>query len=89
MNQYTLDDLKALLQDYAEQDELSDINLDVDIEEVPFSTLGYDSLALFNVICQVEVQTGVQLNYDQIASAKTPRVLLKMINEALVSEPNN
>lgn len=81
MAKFGLDDLVAALRECAGEDET--VDLDGDIRDVPFDTLGYDSLALFNTVSQVEREHAISLPDDVVSTVKTPGMLLDLINEAL------
>ncbi|MFC5183737.1 acyl carrier protein [Actinomadura harenae] len=78
METFTLAGLTAKLRECAGETETAD--LDGDIHDVPFSALGYDSLALLNTVASIEREHGVGLDDDAVAKAETPRQLLDMIN---------
>ncbi len=83
MSKFNLDDLVRLLRDSAGEDDL--VDLDGDIIDVPFDTLGYDSLALFNLIGHVQREYDVRLEDEVVTQAKTPRDMLNLVNEALTA----
>lgn len=81
MDRLTLDELKNLLRDCAGVEE--GVDLDGDVIDVPFSVLGYDSLALLQTTGVIESDYGCTLDEDAVEEAETPRALLVLINEAL------
>lgn len=85
MAELTLDELKQILREGAGEDE--SVDLSGDVLDVPFMTLGYDSLALLETAGRVERTYGVTLVDDAVSEAETPRLLLDLINEALVDVP--
>lgn len=73
-------DLARMLRESAGEDE--GVDLDGDVQDVPFVELGYDSLALLQVTGQVSRELGVALSEEDIVDADTPRSLLALINAA-------
>ncbi|MFI6152967.1 acyl carrier protein [Kitasatospora sp. NPDC051170] len=76
----TLTDLTRMLRECAGEEE--GIDLDGDVIDTPFIELGYDSLALLQVIGQVQREYGVIIPDDAVVDAETPRALLQLINGA-------
>jgi len=78
VKELTLDDLKDALRAAAGEAE----NLDdpADLLEVPFSELGYDSLAVMETTAQVERMLGIELPEEETAELKTPREYLDFVN---------
>ncbi|MGK5627323.1 acyl carrier protein [Streptomyces sp. URMC 123] len=74
----TLADLTRMLRESAGEEEGVDLNGDV--LDTPFIELGYDSLALLQVIGQVQREYGVRIPDDAVVDAETPRALLELIN---------
>ncbi|MYW65840.1 actinorhodin polyketide synthase [Streptomyces sp. SID8379] len=85
MAELTLDELKQILREGAGEDE--SVDLSGDVLDVPFIDLGYDSLALLETAGRIERTYGVTLVDDAVSEAETPRLLLDLINEALVDVP--
>lgn len=85
MAELTLDELKQILREGAGEDE--SVDLSGDVLDVPFMILGYDSLALLETAGRIERTYGVTLVDDAVSEAETPRLLLDLINEALVDVP--
>jgi act minimal PKS acyl carrier protein len=77
MRKIELPDLVELLRKSAGEDEFAD--LDGDIRETPFLELGYDSLALLQLIAEIQRQYGVELD-DDILVAETPGEFLGLVN---------
>jgi act minimal PKS acyl carrier protein len=82
MKELTLDTLIAILRTSAGEEE--DIDLGGDITDVSFTDLGYDSLAMLETTGRIQLEYGVQLDDDALASADTPRLFLAAVNQALV-----
>jgi acyl carrier protein len=76
----TLEEFKQALLEAAGQGE---VDLGGDILDVEFQELGYDSIALLETSGRLERRFGVSFDDDTIASARTPRALLGLINEQL------
>lgn len=85
MAELTLDELKQILREGAGEDE--SVDLSGDVLDVPFMILGYDSLALLETAGRIERTYGVTLVDDAVSEAETPRLLLDLINEALIDVP--
>ncbi|MEU5538116.1 acyl carrier protein [Streptomyces sp. NPDC020362] len=56
------------------------IDLDGDVIDTPFIELGYDSLALLQVIGQVQREYGITIPDDAVVDAETPGAMLALIN---------
>ncbi|HET6636345.1 MAG TPA: acyl carrier protein [Streptomyces sp.] len=78
-NVMELADLTALLRECAGEDEA--VDLDGDVLDSEFTELGYDSLALLQVIGRIQRDYGVVVP-DDAAAAETPRALLELVNTA-------
>lgn len=76
----TIDDLRRILRECA--GETDGVDLDGDILDVEFEALGYDSLALLETAGQLGHEYGVELDDEVATSARTPRDLLKVVNDA-------
>jgi act minimal PKS acyl carrier protein len=81
VNPFTLADLRRTLLAGAGADEA--VDLDGDIEDVEFDDLGYDSIALLETTSRIERERGVSLDEDSVATAKTPRELIDLVNAQL------
>ncbi|WP_210589298.1 acyl carrier protein [Streptomyces sp. GESEQ-35] len=81
MNRLELTDLKTLLRECAGEEE--GVDLDGDILDVPFSELGYDSLAVLQTTGRIERDFEVLLDEEAVDEAETPRAYLELINRAL------
>lgn len=79
MKELTLDGLKDALRAAAGEAESLD-DTSADLLEVPFSELGYDSLAVMETTAQVERTFGVELPEEEAAELKTPREYLEFVN---------
>lgn len=86
MSQLTFDDLKQILVQCAgESGEAGSASLGTDVLDVPFTDLGYDSLALLETAAVIEQRFGVPLSDEDVSGAQTPRQFLDLVN-APVSE---
>ncbi|GGU59262.1 acyl carrier protein [Streptomyces lavendofoliae] len=74
----TLADLTRMLRESAGEEE--GIDLDGDVIDTPFMDLGYDSLALLQVIGQIQREYGIAIPDDAVVDAETPGALLALIN---------
>lgn len=82
-NELTLEELVGRLSSCADRDAAVEVDLGGDVADVPLEDLGFDSLAVFNVVSELGRDCGVTLSYDEIAQARTPQGLVKLVNEAL------
>nr|QVQ68797.1 mmyS [uncultured bacterium] len=53
-----------------------------DLMDTPFSVIGYDSLAMLETASRLEREYGVTLSDADVNDAKTPRLLLQLVNAA-------
>ncbi|GLW54340.1 acyl carrier protein [Kitasatospora phosalacinea] len=83
----SLEDLVTVLRESAGEDE--EVDLSGDIADVPFSDLGYDSLALLETAGRVQRQYGIVLDDEAMAAAETPRLFLTAVNEVLCGAASN
>ncbi|MDN3295367.1 acyl carrier protein [Streptomyces ficellus] len=74
----TLADLTRMLRESAGEEE--GVDLDGDVIDTPFMDLGYDSLALLQVIGQIQREYGIEIPDDAVVDAETPGALLALIN---------
>lgn len=75
---FTLDDLRRILREGAGTDE--EVDLDGDILDEEFTTLGYDSLALLETSARITRERQLELDDDVITAARTPRDLINAVN---------
>ncbi|MFE1596546.1 acyl carrier protein [Nocardia sp. NPDC058705] len=85
MTDFTLDDLKRVMRECAGEDESVDLN--GDILDAPFEDLGYDSLALLETATRIERERGLSVPEEMLIEAKTPRMLLDIVNSPAHGEP--
>ncbi|MER5531762.1 acyl carrier protein [Streptomyces sp. NPDC002677] len=81
-HEFTIDDLKRILREGAGADE--GVDLDGDIIDTDFESLGYESLAMLETGGRIEREFGVTLDDDTLTDAKTPRALIESVNALLV-----
>lgn len=72
----TLDDLLRIFEAVAGADE--SVNLDGDIIDIEFTELGYDSIAVLEVVGHVRRQYGISVEEDALADVHTPGGLLDL-----------
>ncbi|MCX4602867.1 acyl carrier protein [Streptomyces anulatus] len=80
---FTIDDLKSILREGAGADE--GVDLDGDILDAEFDALGYESLAMLETAGRIEREYGISLDEEIFADARTPRVLIALVNGQLPS----
>jgi act minimal PKS acyl carrier protein len=80
-HEFTLDDLKRILREGAGADE--GVDLDGDIIDTDFESLGYESLAMLETGGRIEREFGVTLDDDTLTEARTPRALIESVNALL------
>lgn len=81
MSQLTLDDLREIMIAAAGEDDGVDLTLE--ILDIPFTELGFDSLAMLETVTLVKRRTGVAIADDELDSVSTPRALLVKVNTSL------
>ncbi|QXE35949.1 acyl carrier protein [Streptomyces sp. GMY02] len=74
----TLADLTRMLRESAGEEE--GVDLDGDVLDTSFIDLGYDSLALLQVIGLIQREYGITIPDDAVADAETPGALLALVN---------
>lgn len=79
--EFTADDLKRILREGAGADE--GVDLDGDILDIDFESLGYESLAMLETGSRIEREFGVTLGDETLTDARTPRALIEAVNGAL------
>jgi act minimal PKS acyl carrier protein len=81
MEELTLARLVELTRVYAGESEEG--ALDGDVIDVVFGNLGYDSVALLEVMSQIKHQYGIDLADDTVGTAKTLRQVLEKVNQVI------
>ncbi|MFG1666843.1 acyl carrier protein [Streptomyces sp. Y7] len=87
MREFTLDDLVDLTRTYAGESEEG--ALDGDIVDVLFTHLGYDSVALMEVLSHIKHEYGIDLAEEAVDALKTPRAVIEKVNEVIRSQSGN
>ncbi|GAA0900871.1 acyl carrier protein [Streptomyces thermoalcalitolerans] len=77
----SIDDFTRILRESAGEDEA--VDLSGDIADLPFTDLGYDSLALLEVAGRIARDYGVALPDEVLDGAETPRAFVDLVNAAL------
>ena len=80
MELFTFDELTTYLRAAVGDDDA--VDLGGDIVDVPFTDLGFDSLALIDTVSKIELRYRVSLPEDAAAAA-TPGELLRLVQQAL------
>ncbi|MFA3873254.1 acyl carrier protein [Streptomyces sp. MMCC 100] len=81
-HEFTLDDLKRILREGAGADD--GIDLDGDIVDTDFESLGYESLAMLETSGRIEREFDIILDDETLTDARTPRELIAAVNAVLV-----
>ncbi|MGW0499657.1 acyl carrier protein [Streptomyces sp. NPDC003007] len=81
-HEFTVCDLKRILREGAGADE--SVDLDGEILDIDFESLGYESLAMLETGGRIEREFDVTLDDDTLTDARTPRALIEAVNGALV-----
>ncbi|GAA3983912.1 acyl carrier protein [Streptomyces sp. NBC_01352] len=76
----TLNDLVRVLTECAGADE--DVALTAQKLDVPFTDLGYDSLALLETAALMKQRFGATLTDEDVTEIETPREFLDRVNHA-------
>ncbi|WP_328445656.1 acyl carrier protein [Streptomyces sp. NBC_00386] len=79
--EFTLSDLRTILLEAAGADD--GVDLDGDIADSDFQDLGYESLALLETAGRIERRYGISLDEEAFDNARTPRVLIDLVNTHL------
>jgi act minimal PKS acyl carrier protein len=87
VREFTLEDLVDLTRTHA--GEAEEGVLDGDIVDVLFTHLGYDSVALMEVLSQIKHQFGIDLADDAVEGMRTPRAVIEKVNEVIRSQGDN
>ncbi|MFD9393532.1 phosphopantetheine-binding protein [Streptomyces sp. NPDC060000] len=80
---FTIDDLKRILHTSAGVPE--GVDFDGDILDIAFDSLGYESLALLETCGSIEREFEVSIDDDALTITDTPRTLLRLVNDQLVT----
>ncbi|GAA3882043.1 acyl carrier protein [Saccharothrix violaceirubra] len=77
MTEFALRDLTRILKSCAGVDDA--VDLDGPVADTAFEDLGYDSLALFELVGRVRREYGVELPDEAVAEMATPRAAVDYI----------
>ncbi|MEU8685755.1 acyl carrier protein [Streptomyces sp. NPDC048611] len=80
--EFTVEDLKRILLEGAGADE--GVDLDSDILDTDFESLGYESLALLETAGRIEREFGITLDDEVFVDNPTPRALVAAVNAQLL-----
>lgn len=78
MGEFTLDELRGIMRTCAGVED--GVDLDGAIDDVPFADLGYDSLAVLEMVGRVERTYGIPLTDDAVSAMPTPGKAVDFIN---------
>lgn len=79
---FTEDDLRRVIRATVGVDD--SVDLDGDILDLPFTDLGYDSLAVLEVANRIQKEFPVSVPDDAVGDLETPRHVINYVNEQLV-----
>jgi act minimal PKS acyl carrier protein len=78
MGDFSMTELKEIMRTSAGV--LEEVDLDADIADIEFDDLGYDSLAVLELVSQVGRRYGVSIPDDAIAEMPTPASAVRYLN---------
>ncbi|WP_026361527.1 acyl carrier protein [Amycolatopsis nigrescens] len=81
MAEFTTDDLRRIIRATVGVDD--SVDLDGDILDVPFTDLGYDSLAVLEVANKIEKELAVSVPDGAVGDMETPRDTIDYVNRQL------
>jgi minimal PKS acyl carrier protein len=58
----------------------------VDTLDVPFTEIGYDSLALMETAARISQRTGIPVDDEELLVAETPRQMLDLFNRTMTPQ---
>ncbi|HCI1651760.1 TPA: hypothetical protein NOE00_002110 [Pseudomonas aeruginosa] len=79
MQKLDIKTLMEFLKNSGEQDESSKVSITEEHADFRFDDLGFDSLALLNVVEHLRHSHRLAITYDEAVTAETPRELLRII----------
>ncbi|GGL01880.1 actinorhodin polyketide synthase acyl carrier protein [Sphaerisporangium melleum] len=83
MTTFTLDDMRRIMGGCAGVPE--SLDLADDIGEIPFTDLGYDSLAVLEMAARIQQELGVRIPDDAVDEMKTPQAAVDYVNRRLAA----
>ncbi|MFI6823842.1 acyl carrier protein [Micromonospora sp. NPDC050187] len=81
MREMSLNDLTRVIRATVGVDD--SVDLTADIHDTLFTDLGYDSLALLEVVNQLEKEFSASVPEEKISDLRTPRELIGFVNSQL------
>lgn len=81
MTDFTLDDLRSIMRGSAGEDE--SVNLDGAIADSSFTDLGYDSLAVLEIMSQLAQRYGIRIPEEDAAELVTPAQAVTYVNSRM------
>jgi act minimal PKS acyl carrier protein len=83
--EFTMDDLVEILQSSIGVDD--GLSFDAGLADVPFTEVGYDSLALLELASQLQRRYGLTLpDAEALERLQTPRLAVEYVNDALAAK---
>ncbi|MFJ8043435.1 acyl carrier protein [Kitasatospora sp. NPDC096147] len=79
----SIDEFTQILRESAGEDD--GVDLTGDVADVPFTELGYDSLALLEVAGRITRDYGVVLPDEDLDGVDTPRAFVELVNSTLAT----
>jgi minimal PKS acyl carrier protein len=79
MQELTLNELRTVMRGCVGADDT--VDLDGDIAEVPFDGLGYDSLAVLEIVVSLQDTWQVHIPDEAIDELRTPAALIDYVNQ--------
>lgn len=79
MSVLTIDDFKTILRVVAGDDD--SIDLSADVTDTPLADLGYDSLAILEIVAVVQQRYGITVPDDSTERMTTPGEAVAYLNE--------
>ncbi len=93
MTMFTLDDVRRIMHSCAgvpdgRYDGRAGASADIgeDTADVPFTELGYDSLAMLEMAAHVQQEFGIRIPDDAIEEMTTPRAAVDYVNRRFAGE---
>lgn len=82
MNRFTVAELKQTIAKCLGTESVSE--LDSDSIDTNFADLGYDSLAVYEVMTRLQDELGIPISDEEIDSITTPRLVIDFVNSRQV-----
>ncbi len=81
MQDFTLDDLRRVMRASVGVDD--SVDLESDISATAFTDLGYDSLALLEIVAKIEKEYGTSVPEEAVQDLTTPGMLAEYVRGRL------